>query len=153
MPRLEPLHLRIFGITMIAKDSLLLLVDDSMAMRQTIKNVLTDEGFKNIHTASDGKEAMARIKGAMENDQMYNIIFLDWHMPEMDGLEFLKTCRNEMGLKKVAIIMLTAVSDQKSVITALNSGATSYITKPVSAKTLLTKIEQVSEWLEKGKKP
>ena len=138
---------------MLQKDSPILLVDDSMAMRQTVKNILSLNGYTNVHVASNGKEALAKIKSAFENSQMYKVIFLDWNMPEMDGMEFLKICRGDLDLKEVAIIMLTAVSDQKSVITALGSGATSYITKPVSAETVLKKIEQISGWLAtQGKK-
>jgi two-component system chemotaxis response regulator CheY len=133
---------------MLQKDVPILLVDDSMAMRQTVKNVLMTEGFSNVHVASNGKEALAKVKRSIEENLLYKIIFLDWNMPEMDGLEFLKTCRTDMGLKDIAIIMLTAVSDQKSVVQALGIGATSYITKPVSAETILKKLEQIGGWLE-----
>jgi len=134
------------------KDSPILLVDDSMAMRQTVKNALISLGHLNVQVASNGKEALAKIRSAIEAQQMYEIIFLDWNMPEMDGLAFLKVCRGDLGLKDVAIIMLTAVSDQKSVVTALSSGATSYITKPVSVETISKKIEQVSTWMNNQRK-
>jgi two-component system chemotaxis response regulator CheY len=139
---------------MMQKDSPILLVDDSMAMRQTVKNVLSSTGYTNVQVASNGKEALAKIRGAMDNGQMFKVIFLDWNMPEMDGLEFLKVCRTDLGLKEVAIIMLTAVSDQKSVVLALGSGATSYITKPVSAETIVKKITQIGAWLNtQGRNP
>jgi two-component system chemotaxis response regulator CheY len=133
---------------MMPKDSSILLVDDSMAMRQTVKSVLASSGYVNVHLASNGKEALAKIRGALDSRQMYKVIFLDWNMPEMDGLEFLKICRNDMELDDVAIIMLTAVSDQKSVVTALGAGATSYITKPVSAETIIKKLEQIGNWID-----
>lgn len=133
---------------MISSDSSILLVDDSLAMRQTVKNILNAAGYRNIHIASDGKEALGRINTAAQHGEMFRVIFLDWNMPEMDGLEFLKACRADPRTKNVAIVMLTAVSDQKSVVTAMNSGATSYITKPVSSDTLLKKLGQVSVWLE-----
>ena len=129
------------------KEDLILLVDDSVSMRQTVKNILTADGYTNIHGASNGKEALAKIRHCLDQGEMFRLIFLDWNMPEMDGLDFLRVCRKDLGLKNVAIIMLTAVSDQKSVITALSSGATSYIAKPVSAGTLLKKIDQVDGWL------
>jgi two-component system chemotaxis response regulator CheY len=131
---------------MMQKESPILLVDDSMAMRHTVKNILTSAGYTNIQVASDGKEALAKIKEATDHNQMFKVIFLDWNMPEMDGLEFLKICRGELAIKDTAIIMLTAVSDQKSVVLALGSGATSYITKPVSAETIIKKIEQIGNW-------
>lgn len=136
------------SMTPFTKESPILLVDDSMAMRQTVKNVLASHGHMNIHAASNGKEALTKIRESTKSGAEYRVIFLDWNMPEMDGLEFLRICRNDMGLKNIAIIMLTAVSDQKSVVTALNNGATSYITKPVSAETIMKKIGQVSGWLD-----
>ena len=135
-------------ITTIPKDIPILLVDDSIAIRQIVKNVLISAGFTNIHAASNGKEALAKIQTASTEDQMFRIIFLDWNMPEMDGLAFLKVCRSDLGLKDIAIIMLTAVSDQKSVVSALSSGATAYITKPVAGETILKRIEQVAKWFE-----
>ena len=134
------------------KDAPILLVDDSMAMRHTIKSALTSLGYMNTHLASNGKEALMKIRDALEANQMYQLIFLDWNMPEMDGLTLLKICREELSLKDVAIIMLTAVSDQKSIVTALNRGANSYITKPVSVDTISKKIEQVSAWIDNQRK-
>jgi two-component system chemotaxis response regulator CheY len=129
------------------KDAQILLVDDSMAIRQTVKSALLNLGYSNIHLATTGTEALAKIRAAIKTNQMYQMIFLDWNMPEMDGLTLLKVCRDELPLKQVGIIMLTALSDQKSIVTALSNGANSYITKPVSVDTISKKIDQVSAWL------
>jgi CheY-like chemotaxis protein len=126
----------------------ILLVDDSPAIQQSVQKTLNGAGYANIHLASDGKEALDKIKAATAADQMYKIIFLDWKMPEMDGLEFLKICRGDLNLKDVAIIMLTSVTDQKSLILAMGSGATSFMTKPVSPEAILKKVEQVGNWIE-----
>ncbi|MDR3450684.1 MAG: response regulator [Alphaproteobacteria bacterium] len=131
---------------MLHKDSPILLVDDSVTMREMVKDVLVSDGYTNIQSAQDGKDALVKLKRALTMGEMYKVIFLDWNMPEMDGLSFLKICRGDLGLKDVAIVMLTAVSDQKNVVKALSNGATSYITKPVSAATLLKKLKQVSDW-------
>ena len=136
------------GTHMLPKDSPILLVDDSLAIRQIVKNVLVSAGYTDIQSAADGKEALAKIKGGMNNDKMYKVIFLDWNMPEMDGLEFLKVCRGDLHLNDIAIVMLTAVSDQKSVVTALSNGATAYITKPVSSETVLKRLDQIGKWFE-----
>ena len=133
---------------MLAKDTPILLVDDSLAIRQIVKGVLVNAGYVNVQSAADGKEALAKLKGLIGTDQMYKVIFLDWNMPEMDGLEFLKICRNDLGLKEVAIIMLTAIADQKGVVTALSNGATAYITKPATSETILKRLEQVETWFK-----
>lgn len=134
------------------KDISILLVDDSIAMRHTIKNMLNDLGYANIHTASNGVDALNKIRNSIAAGQVYPLIFLDWNMPEMDGLTLLKICRGELGLKDVAIVMLTAVSDQKSVVEAMNSGVTSYITKPVSTDIIAKKLVQVDAWMNNQRK-
>lgn len=135
------------ALHMIPKESRILLVDDSLVMRMTVTSALSSAGYKDVQGASNGKEALERIKEALRDGTMYKVIFLDWNMPEMDGLAFLHACREELGLKDVAIIMLTAVTDQKSMMMALTHGATSYITKPVSSEIILEKMEQVGSWL------
>ena len=134
------------------KDAPILLVDDSMAMRQTIKSSLASLGYTNISVASNGIDALSKIRDSIETSALFQMIFLDWNMPEMDGITFLKICRGELGLKNLAIIMLTAVSDQKSIVMALDAGANSYITKPVSVDTISKKIQQVSAWIDNQRK-
>jgi CheY-like chemotaxis protein len=134
------------------KNAPILLVDDSMAMRQTINKVLADLDYTNIHTANNGIEALVKIKDSVKAGAPFKMIFLDWNMPAMDGYSLLQLCRGELGLHDTAIIMLTAVSDQKSIVKAMNAGANSYITKPVSPETIATKIEQVSAWMDNQRK-
>jgi two-component system chemotaxis response regulator CheY len=133
---------------MLPLDAPLLLVDDDVVMQRSMEKILSDAGYTNLHIADNGKVALDMIKAAMAADQVYKIIFLDWNMPEMDGLAFLKICRGELALKNVAIIMVTAFTDQKSLILALGSGATTYMTKPVSAESILRKVEQIGNWID-----
>jgi len=132
---------------MLAQDTPILLVDDDVAHQKSLQKILTDGGYKNIHIASGGEEALNKIKAVINTNDMYKIILLDWNMPGMDGLSFLKICRGELGLKDAAIIMVTSFSDQKSLILALGSGATTYMTKPITNDALLRKIEQISNWI------
>ncbi|MFA5041238.1 MAG: response regulator [Bdellovibrionales bacterium] len=132
---------------MLSSDTPLLLVDDDVAMRDSTVKLLSEAGYKNIHVANNGKEALEKIKAVVKTDNMYKIIMLDWNMPEMDGLSFLKVCRGDLALKDVAIIMMTSNTDQKSLILALGSGATTFLPKPVSAETLLRKVEQIGNWI------
>jgi CheY-like chemotaxis protein len=133
---------------MLSPDAPILLVDDDVVMLQTTQKILNGAGLKNIHLAGNGKEALDKIKVALEAKQMFKIIFLDWNMPEMDGLSFLKVCRGDLAIKDVAIIMITSFSDQKSLILALGSGATTFMTKPVSSDALLRKVEQIANWID-----
>jgi CheY-like chemotaxis protein len=133
---------------MLSMDAPILLVDDDVVAQQFIRKTLNNGGYTNIHIANNGKEALEKIEAVRKTKQMYKIIFLDWNMPEMDGLAFLKVCRNELALKDVAIIMVTSFTDQKSLILALGSGATTFMTKPVSSEAILRKVEQIANWVD-----
>ncbi len=133
---------------MIAPDTPFLLVDDDQAAQDTTIKVLNEAGYKNVHVSNNGKDALEKIKAVVKTKDMFKIIILDWNMPEMDGLSFLKVCRGDLALKDVAIIMLTSFTDQKSLILALGSGATTFLTKPVSPEILLRKIEQIGNWID-----
>lgn len=138
----------LFGYSMLSLDAPILLVDDDVAMLQSTQKSLNDAGYTNIHVAVDGKEGLEKIHAALKADSMYKIILLDWNMPEMDGLAFLKICRGDLALKDVAIIMVTSFTDQKSLILALGSGATTFMTKPVSGEAILRKVEQIANWID-----
>ena len=120
----------------------ILVVDDSSIMRQTVKNALVAAGYTNVVVASNGVDAMEKCRA-----QTFKVIFLDWNMPEMDGISFLKAYRNDWSAQKTAIIMVTAVSNKADVLTALENGVTDYITKPVSPDTIVKKMKMVKEWL------
>lgn len=132
---------------MLPVDMPILIVDDDIALKQSAQNALSGAGYKNVHMASNGKEALQKIETALAEKNMYKIIFLDWNMPEMDGLAFLKICRAELVLKDVAIIMITSFTDQKSLILALGSGATTFMTKPISSEAFVRKVDQIANWI------
>ncbi len=125
----------------------ILIVDDSAVIRQTVKGTLNNMGCPNIDVAIHGTDALNKCK-----IQRYKVIFLDWNMPEMDGISFLKIFRSDPCNKNTAIVMLTAMSDKKDILVALENGATDYVTKPVSIDTVQKKMNQAIEWLAKQEK-
>ncbi len=133
---------------MLTHDAPILLIDNSAAVRQTVSKALHSAGYANIHVADSAGEALDKIKTAIETEQLYKIIFLDWTLPEEEGLAFLTTCRDELNLKDAAIILLTPTTSPQGLMNAMGSGATSYMTKPLSAETVLRKVEQVGNWVE-----
>jgi two-component system chemotaxis response regulator CheY len=71
------------------------------------------------------------------------LVFLDWNMPEMDGMEFLKKVRSMPDYKKLPIIMVTSESAKYNVLEAVQSGATDYIVKPVQEKAFIEKVSEI----------
>jgi two-component system chemotaxis response regulator CheY len=117
-----------------------LVVDDSAIMRKVIEQILEMLGHEAV-PAANGVEAFERLK---EHDDV-KLILLDWNMPEMNGIEFLRAVKNQPGLAKIPVIMLTTESERRKMIEAIEAGAKHYLTKPFQPETLATKILQCVE--------
>jgi len=112
-----------------------LIVDDFSTMRKIVRNVLKQIGFTNMVEADNGKNALKILK--KEN---IDLILCDWNMPEMPGIELLKTLRSEDELKSIPFVMVTAEAQKDNIIEAVKAGVTSYIVKPFSAETVSEKL-------------
>ncbi|MEM9895706.1 MAG: response regulator [Bacteroidota bacterium] len=107
----------------------LLIVDDSSVMRRTIEKNLADYDLEIIGQAANGKEAIEIVE-----DEMPDVITLDITMPEMDGIACLDEIMRIHPDAKVMII--TALSDKLTGLTALDKGARGFMYKPVSSDDL-----------------
>jgi len=116
----------------------ILAVDDSPTMRRIIINTLKRAGYSDVVEATDGKDALAKLKGAG-----INFIITDWNMPEMDGLTFVTTLRSNDEYKSLPVLMVTTRSVKEDIVEALKAGVNNYIVKPFTPDTLKEKIEQV----------
>lgn len=116
----------------------ILAVDDSPTMRRIIINTLKRAGFHNVTEATDGKDAMAKLKV-----DAFNFVITDWNMPEMDGLTFVHTVRADPQLKATPILMVTTRSVKEDIIEAMKAGVNNYIVKPFTPETLAEKINQI----------
>jgi two-component system chemotaxis response regulator CheY len=114
-----------------------LIVDDSVTMRRIIKNTLQKLGFKNFLEAGNGAEALDVMGKAKDN---IDLILLDWNMPEMDGLEFLKIIKSSDDYKEVPILMVTTEAAKEDILTALKHGVNNYVVKPFTPETLQSKV-------------
>ena len=119
---------------------IVLVVDDSRIMRNIVKNTFTELGIPCTYLeAENGKTALRLLE-----ENKVNIIFLDWNMPEMDGLEFLKKIKSMPDYQNIPIIMVTSEAAKYNVIEALDAGATDYIIKPIQEKTFRQKVSAIS---------
>ena len=114
-----------------------LVVDDSAIMRKVITQILEMLGHDAV-PASHGLDAFERLK---EHEDV-RLILLDWNMPEMNGIEFLRAIKGRPGLCQIPVIMLTTESERRKMIEAIEAGAKHYLTKPFQPETLATKILQ-----------
>jgi two-component system chemotaxis response regulator CheY len=115
-----------------------LIVDDYKTMLRIIRNLLKQLDFDNVDEATDGAEALAKLRAGS-----YGLVISDWNMAPMTGLELLKEVRADARLKDTPFIMVTAESKTENVIAAKQAGVSNYIVKPFNAETLRDKIEKV----------
>src|ERR1700712_2462078 len=122
----------------IDKSMNVLIVDDYKTMLRIIRNLLKQIDFNNVEEATDGSEALAKLKTGH-----YGLVISDWNMQPMTGLELLTEVRQDPKLKSLPFIMITAESKVENVIAAKQAGVSNYIVKPFNAETLKGKIEKV----------
>lgn len=116
----------------------ILIVDDYKTMLRIISNLLKQLGFKNIEEATDGSEALRKLR-----EGNFGLVISDWNMVPMTGLQLLKEVRADAKLKPLPFIMVTAESKTENVVEAKTAGVSNYIVKPFNAETLKTKLTAV----------
>ncbi|HET9913858.1 MAG TPA: HD domain-containing phosphohydrolase [Anaerolineales bacterium] len=104
--------------------SIVLIVDDEYVGRETLQSVLEGEGYQ-LEMAENGKQAIEKAKQLLPD-----VILLDIMMPGMTGFEVCQRIRNDPQIAEIPIIMLTALDDRESLLTALKAGADDFISKP-----------------------
>jgi len=127
----------------------ILIADDHFLVRQFVRNTLQESKITNIQTAADGNEAIELVQKAKEVNQPYDLVFLDWNMPTISGIEVLNYFRTRPEYLGTAFVMLTAESEQQNIMKAIKAGATSYIIKPVSPSDLSKKLFEIYEWIKR----
>lgn len=119
-----------------------LLVEDNKYMQLLLQNVLRTFRVRQIATADDGAEALNLMKSFQPD-----IIFCDWSMDVIDGVEFTKVARtgSDTANPYVPIIMLTGYSEMRHIYEARDAGVTEYLVKPISAEMIYERICRVIE--------
>jgi len=117
------------------KQTLALVVDDSITMRRVTQRLLERNGFRVV-TAKDGVEAISVLQ-----DHRPDIILLDVEMPRMDGYEFARHVRNDPAVARVPIIMVTSRVSEKHRARAIEIGVNDYLGKPYQERELLEAVQ------------
>jgi two-component system alkaline phosphatase synthesis response regulator PhoP len=118
------------------KNKTILVCDDEKDIVDVLSYNLTKEGF-NVITAYNGQEALQKISPEID------LILLDVMMPQLDGIEVCKRLRENPKTRGISIIFLTARNSEIDEIKGLEAGGDDYISKPISIKRLLARINSV----------
>jgi two-component system chemotaxis response regulator CheY len=114
-----------------------LVVDDSRVVRKVARRILEAHGYA-VAEAGDGQQALDSCR-----QNLPDCVLLDWNMPVMDGLTFLRNLRSEFGPDNPPVVFCTTENDMTHIEQAISSGAQEYIMKPFDEDILMGKIGQV----------
>ncbi|MGQ0661072.1 response regulator [Sphingosinicella sp.] len=114
-----------------------LVVDDSKVIRKVARHILETLNFR-VDEAEDGREALSRCDASMPD-----VILLDWNMPVMGGMEFLRALRQSARAVQPKVVFCTTENDLSHIRAAIEAGADEYVMKPFDRETLQSKLQIV----------
>ncbi|HET6574179.1 MAG TPA: response regulator [Fimbriiglobus sp.] len=112
-----------------------LVIDDSRAMRAIIRKTLTEVGVKVVE-AGDGREGLEQLRQTPDVE----LVLVDWNMPVLNGLDFIRAVRADRSYDPVRIMMVTTETEQEQLVRALEAGADEYLMKPFTKEVLVAKL-------------
>ncbi len=113
-----------------------LVIDDSRAIRSILSHLLGQLGF-DVCEACNGREGMERLDQTSDVD----LALVDWNMPEMNGIDFVRRVRAEARFDPVRLIMVTSETEMSQVSAALAAGANEYVMKPFTKDVIEQKLQ------------
>ncbi len=114
-----------------------LIVDDSKVVRMMARRIIEDLNF-SVEEAEDGRVALDSCLSSMPD-----VILLDWNMPVMNGIEFLRALRSSAGGDQPIVVFCTTENGIEHIHEAISAGANEYIMKPFDSEIVQSKFEQV----------
>ena len=112
------------------------IIDDSKAIRMILSKTLSEVGFE-VRTAANGEEALAVFE---EEKGTISLALVDWNMPRMDGLEFVRRLRSDPRYASVLLMMVTTETEVGQMMQALEAGANEYVMKPFTKEIIADKL-------------
>jgi len=113
-----------------------LVIDDSAITRLMLAHILSGLGF-DVQEAGSGLEALEKLTTTGPMD----LALVDWYMPEMSGLDFVRAVRRDRSYDHMRLMMVTSATELGSVPTALEAGANEYLMKPFSEEMVVEKLQ------------
>jgi len=118
-----------------------MVIDDSRAIRLILSRTLQKLGF-SVQDASNGRQAFELLK-RLPDANLPGVILVDWNMPEMNGLEFVKLVRSQPRLSGMLLMMVTTETHVDQMLEALEAGANEYVMKPFTDEVIADKLRLI----------
>ena len=115
-----------------------MVIDDSRAIRMILSRMLEDLGCE-VETAVNGKDAL--VKAQLPTD--WSVFLVDWNMPEMTGIEFVRAIRSNSRFTNIPLMMITTETEMSQVVGALQAGANEYVMKPFTKEVIEEKLRML----------
>ena len=138
----------------------ILLADDDPDDRQLTRDAFGENRLANdLHCVEDGEELMDYLRrrgrySDLNGEPLPGLILLDLNMPRKDGREALKEIKEDPILRRIPIVVLTTSKAEEDILRSYDLGVNSYVTKPVTFKSLVELIKVLGQyWFEVGKLP
>ena len=112
-----------------------MVVDDSRTVRLILSRILRGVGYE-VCEAADGREALTKLAGG----EAVSLILVDWNMPNLDGLGFVRCLRSDPSQAAVKVMMVTTETEMDRMVTALDAGANEYVMKPFTPEVISDKL-------------
>lgn len=122
-----------------------LIVDDFEMIRSLIRTGLSTLGVQQIVEATDGEAALQILHESKANNNKFDLVFSDWNMPKMNGIDLLVACKSDQQLNNIHFIMVTSEGERQAILDAVKNGADDYIVKPFTANLIQGKVEKLME--------
>jgi len=120
-----------------------LIVDDHLIVRTQMERALKHMGFTHVDQAPTAGAAVDKMIAVR-----YDVIFIDWHMPGTSGYDLMQQFREDRNHDRVAFVIVSVDSEERSISKATKAGAIDYVVKPVTESALHETVRKVLDWLE-----
>lgn len=122
---------------------LAIVIDDMVASRALMIELLRKINILNVRESDSGERGLNLIRELIKEKQKPTLIFLDWHMPGMSGMEVLKHLKSDPDTREIPVIMVSAEEQSASILQAIEEGAANYIVKPITEQLLTEKLSRL----------
>lgn len=116
-----------------------MVIDDSRTIRLILSRTLSQLGY-DVAQAANGREGLATLQ---DTGNGFDLILVDWNMPEMNGLEFVKSVRADRRWDDIKLMMVTTETQVEQMLTALEAGANEYVMKPFTKEVIEDKLRLI----------